>query len=76
MVYILIFSLRSYYSVFNIQRLSWAELRQKASLLPGVHLVFFALNVVEFLGFVFTFRPFLALPQDEVLDSKNDPENN
>ncbi|KAL6534704.1 hypothetical protein OROGR_013379 [Orobanche gracilis] len=48
--------------------LSWAQLRQNADFLPGVHLVFFALNVVEFIGFIFTFRPFLALPQDEVSD--------
>ncbi|KAL6540751.1 hypothetical protein OROMI_024634 [Orobanche minor] len=48
--------------------LSWAQLRQNAGFLPGVHLVFFALNVVEFIGFIFTFRPFLALPQDEVSD--------
>ncbi|KAK6127134.1 hypothetical protein DH2020_039125 [Rehmannia glutinosa] len=44
--------------------LSWAQLRQNADFLPGVHMVFFMLNVVEFVGLIFTFRPFLALPQD------------
>lgn len=45
--------------------LSYAESRLDADFLPGVHLVFFMLNVVEFVGLVATFRPFLALPEDD-----------
>ncbi|GFQ03108.1 protein zinc induced facilitator-like 1 [Phtheirospermum japonicum] len=41
----------------------------------GVHLVFFALNVVEFIGLVSTFRPFMALPQDVVSDFATDLES-
>ncbi|RLM60183.1 hypothetical protein C2845_PM14G01370 [Panicum miliaceum] len=39
---------------------SWAQKRQKASFLPGDHLVFFMLNVVTVIGIVFTFRPFFV----------------
>ncbi|KAF8669787.1 hypothetical protein HU200_050957 [Digitaria exilis] len=39
---------------------SWAQKRQKASFLPGDHLVFFMLNVVTVTGLVFTFRPFFV----------------
>ncbi|KAL7093055.1 hypothetical protein ACP275_11G018900 [Erythranthe tilingii] len=42
--------------------LSWAQSRQENDFLPGVHLVFFTLNIVELVGLVMTFRPFLALP--------------
>ncbi|XP_048326211.2 protein ZINC INDUCED FACILITATOR-LIKE 1-like isoform X2 [Ziziphus jujuba] len=40
--------------------LSWAQKRQHASFLPGDHLVFFILNVIEALGVLMTFKPFLA----------------
>ncbi|OMO60216.1 Major facilitator superfamily [Corchorus olitorius] len=39
---------------------SWAEKRQDASLLPGTQMVFFVLNIVEALGLLMTFKPFLA----------------
>ncbi|KAL0337851.1 UNVERIFIED_CONTAM: protein ZINC INDUCED FACILITATOR-LIKE 1 [Sesamum calycinum] len=55
--------------------LSWAQRRQHAEFLPGVHMVFFMLNVVEFVGLVMTFKPFLALPPDEISDSEPDPES-
>ncbi|XP_068659656.1 protein ZINC INDUCED FACILITATOR-LIKE 1-like [Aristolochia californica] len=42
---------------------AWAQKRQKASFLPGDQMVFFMLNLVEFLGIVCTFKPFLALPK-------------
>ncbi|KAK9690185.1 hypothetical protein RND81_09G109900 [Saponaria officinalis] len=40
--------------------LLWAQSRQHASFLPGSHMVFFMLNVVEFIGLLMTFKPFLA----------------
>ncbi|KAI3472413.1 hypothetical protein Pfo_029534 [Paulownia fortunei] len=55
--------------------LSWAQHHQNTDFLPGVHLVFFMLNVVEFIGLVMTFRPFLALPEDKVSNSVLDPES-
>ncbi|KAI0498227.1 hypothetical protein KFK09_021468 [Dendrobium nobile] len=42
--------------------LSWAQ-KRKASFLPGVKMVFFLLNVGCLLGFLLTFKPFLALPR-------------
>ncbi|GKU91561.1 hypothetical protein SLEP1_g5421 [Rubroshorea leprosula] len=39
---------------------SWAEKRQDASFLPGEQMVFFILNVVEAIGVLMTFKPFLA----------------
>ncbi|KAJ6853987.1 protein ZINC INDUCED FACILITATOR-LIKE 1-like isoform X2 [Iris pallida] len=39
---------------------SWAQRRQYASFLPGDHMVFFILNVVEFVGVLMTFKPFLV----------------
>ncbi|XP_068659655.1 protein ZINC INDUCED FACILITATOR-LIKE 1-like [Aristolochia californica] len=42
---------------------AWAQKRQEVSFLPGDQIVFFVLNLVEFLGVVLTFKPFLALPQ-------------
>lgn len=45
--------------------LSWAEARQNAHFLPGSHMVFFILNLIEFLGFVMLFKPFLAKPAQE-----------
>ncbi|KAL8162034.1 hypothetical protein V2J09_013523 [Rumex salicifolius] len=41
--------------------LSWAQKRRNASFLPGTHMVFFLLNVTQFIGFVLTFKPFLSL---------------
>ncbi|KAG0463835.1 hypothetical protein HPP92_019904 [Vanilla planifolia] len=38
---------------------SWAQKRH-SSFLPGNHMVFFILNVVEFVGLLMTFKPFLA----------------
>ncbi|KAL2465852.1 Protein ZINC INDUCED FACILITATOR-LIKE 1 [Abeliophyllum distichum] len=46
--------------------LSWAQRRQNSIFLPGVHMVFFILNIVEFIGLIMTFKPFLALPEDKV----------
>lgn len=42
---------------------SWAQKRQHAFFFPGDQMVFFLLNVVEFLGLVLTFKPFLAVPE-------------
>lgn len=42
--------------------LSWAQ-KRKASFLPGVHMVFFVLNVGCLLGLLLLFKPFLALPR-------------
>ncbi|XP_042514242.1 protein ZINC INDUCED FACILITATOR-LIKE 1-like isoform X1 [Macadamia integrifolia] len=41
---------------------SWAQNRQDASFLPGDHMVFFILNVIEGIGLLMTFKPFLAQP--------------
>nr|GMD45096.1 protein ZINC INDUCED FACILITATOR-LIKE 1-like [Ipomoea batatas] len=41
---------------------SWSEKRQDASFLPGSQMVFFILNVIEGLGVLLTFRPFLVEP--------------
>ncbi|KAL1082335.1 hypothetical protein V6Z11_D09G126800 [Gossypium hirsutum] len=41
---------------------SWAQERQVASFLPGDQMVFFALIVVQFIGLLLTFKPFLAEP--------------
>ncbi|XP_062182722.1 probable peptide/nitrate transporter At3g43790 [Phragmites australis] len=43
---------------------SWAQKRQDASFLPGDQIIFFILNVVEFIGLILTFKPFLALPEN------------
>nr|GMC81903.1 protein ZINC INDUCED FACILITATOR-LIKE 1-like isoform X1 [Ipomoea batatas] len=45
---------------------SWAQGRQDASFLPGDQMVFFILNVVEVVGLILTFRPFLQLPEDTI----------
>ncbi|XP_062077131.1 probable peptide/nitrate transporter At3g43790 isoform X2 [Humulus lupulus] len=42
---------------------SWAMSRQHASFLPGVHMVFFILNVIEFIALMMTFKPFLDVPK-------------
>eukprot|EP00257_Ricinus_communis_P026760 XP_025014174.1 protein ZINC INDUCED FACILITATOR-LIKE 1 [Ricinus communis] len=39
---------------------SWAQKRRNATFLPSDHLVFFILNVVEAIGVLMTFKPFLA----------------
>ncbi|XWS08131.1 hypothetical protein CRYUN_Cryun41cG0053400 [Craigia yunnanensis] len=39
---------------------SWAEKRQDASFLPGTQMVFFILNMIEAVGVLMTFKPFLA----------------
>ncbi|TXG57792.1 hypothetical protein EZV62_015621 [Acer yangbiense] len=41
---------------------SWAQKRQNASFLPGDQMVFFMLNIIEVIGLLMTFKPFLALP--------------
>ncbi|XP_048326202.2 protein ZINC INDUCED FACILITATOR-LIKE 1-like isoform X2 [Ziziphus jujuba] len=40
--------------------LSWAQRRQDASILPGDQIVFFILNVIEAVGVLMTFKPFLT----------------
>ncbi|XP_062196912.1 protein ZINC INDUCED FACILITATOR-LIKE 1-like [Phragmites australis] len=42
---------------------SWAQKRQHAFFFPGDQMVFFLLNVVELLGLILTFKPFLAVPE-------------
>ncbi|XP_030491860.2 protein ZINC INDUCED FACILITATOR 1 isoform X1 [Cannabis sativa] len=39
---------------------SWSEKRLDVFFLPGTHMVFFFLNVVEAIGVVMTFKPFLT----------------
>ncbi|WVZ54621.1 hypothetical protein U9M48_005389 [Paspalum notatum var. saurae] len=41
---------------------SWAQKRQDAAFLPGDQVVFVVLNLVELLGLISTFEPFLVLP--------------
>lgn len=43
---------------------SWAQTRLHASFLPGSQMVFFVLNVVEVIGVLMTFKPFLAQRRD------------
>ncbi|KAB5519231.1 hypothetical protein DKX38_023550 [Salix brachista] len=45
---------------------SWAQKRQNACFLPGNEMVFFLLNVIEVIGLFLTFKPFLALPDDDI----------
>ncbi|XP_028782397.1 protein ZINC INDUCED FACILITATOR 1-like [Neltuma alba] len=40
--------------------LTWSQKRLDASFLPGSHMVFFVLNLVEVLGLLMMFKPFLA----------------
>ncbi|XP_066336646.1 protein ZINC INDUCED FACILITATOR-LIKE 1-like isoform X1 [Miscanthus floridulus] len=47
---------------------SWAQKRQHAFFFPGDQMVFFLLNIVELVGLLLTFKPFLAVP--EQLDSR------
>ncbi|ONM19943.1 putative peptide/nitrate transporter [Zea mays] len=42
---------------------SWAQKRQHAFFFPGDQMVFFLLNVVELVGLILTFKPFLAVPE-------------
>ncbi|WVZ85309.1 hypothetical protein U9M48_032254 [Paspalum notatum var. saurae] len=42
---------------------SWAQKRQHATFFPGDQMVFFILNVVQCIGLVFTFKPFLAISE-------------
>ncbi|XP_058078198.1 protein ZINC INDUCED FACILITATOR-LIKE 1-like isoform X2 [Magnolia sinica] len=39
---------------------AWSQKRQTASFLPGDQMVFFMLNVIEFIGIILTFKPFLT----------------
>ncbi|PUZ63371.1 hypothetical protein GQ55_3G062300 [Panicum hallii var. hallii] len=41
---------------------SWAQKRQHAAFFPGDQMVFFILNIVQCIGLVLTFKPFLAVP--------------
>ncbi|KAI3849390.1 hypothetical protein MKX03_002555 [Papaver bracteatum] len=41
---------------------SWGQSRRNASLLPGSNMIFFFLNVIEAVGLLMSFKPFLALP--------------
>lgn len=41
---------------------SWAQKRQDATFLPGDQVVFVVLNLVQLLGLISTFEPFLVLP--------------
>ncbi|GAB4859277.1 Probable peptide/nitrate transporter At3g43790 [Ancistrocladus abbreviatus] len=43
--------------------LSWAQKRQHAAFLPGAQMVFFVLNMVQLIGLLLTFKPFLAQPR-------------
>ncbi|KAK9067466.1 hypothetical protein SSX86_014795 [Deinandra increscens subsp. villosa] len=40
--------------------LSWSLKRKNTTFLPGVHMIFFILNVIEGLGVLLTFKPFLS----------------
>ncbi|OVA13782.1 Major facilitator superfamily [Macleaya cordata] len=42
---------------------SWGQKRRDASFLPGNQMVFFILTVIEVIGLIMTFKPFLAIPQ-------------
>lgn len=44
--------------------LSWSQKRLNAAFLPGPHLIFFILNVIEAIGVVLTFKPFLVPRQN------------
>uniref|UniRef100_A0A0E0R3U7 Major facilitator superfamily (MFS) profile domain-containing protein n=1 Tax=Oryza rufipogon TaxID=4529 RepID=A0A0E0R3U7_ORYRU len=58
-------------SMLNFQfRFSWAQKRQDAFFFPGDQVVFLMLNVVELIGLIFTFEPFMVLPaaSDEIWD--------
>ncbi|EMS51903.1 hypothetical protein CFC21_068820 [Triticum aestivum] len=42
---------------------SWAQKRQHAAFFPGDQMIFLILNIVEVIGLVLTFKPFLAIPK-------------
>ncbi|XP_037429939.1 protein ZINC INDUCED FACILITATOR-LIKE 1-like isoform X2 [Triticum dicoccoides] len=42
---------------------SWAQKRQHAAFFPGDQMIFLILNLVEVIGLVLTFKPFLAVPK-------------
>ncbi|XP_040384806.1 protein ZINC INDUCED FACILITATOR 1 isoform X1 [Oryza brachyantha] len=41
---------------------SWTQKRQNAAFFPGDQMIFFILNLIELVGLVLTFKPFLAIP--------------
>ncbi|BAT89599.1 hypothetical protein VIGAN_06059100 [Vigna angularis var. angularis] len=41
-------------------RLTWSQKRIDSSFLPGTHVVFFVLNIVEAFGLLMMFKPFLG----------------
>ncbi|PRQ55950.1 putative major facilitator superfamily [Rosa chinensis] len=43
---------------------SWAQKRLDASILPGISMVFFILNLVELIAVLMTFKPFLTVRDD------------
>lgn len=47
--------------------LSWSETRLTAHFLPGPQIVFYIMNIVLFIGFLMTFKPFLAKPTHEYI---------
>ncbi|GAB4844010.1 Probable peptide/nitrate transporter At3g43790, variant 2 [Ancistrocladus abbreviatus] len=46
--------------------LSWSQKRRNTEILPGPAMVFFILNVVEVVGFLLTFKPFLVEPEEDL----------
>lgn len=42
---------------------SWAQKRQHAAFFPGDQMIFLILNIVEVIGLVMTFKPFLTVPK-------------
>ncbi|XP_058766676.1 protein ZINC INDUCED FACILITATOR-LIKE 1-like isoform X2 [Vicia villosa] len=48
--------------------LTWSQKRSDASFLPGTHMVFFFLNVVEGIGILMMFKPFLGEKKKTVSD--------
>ncbi|WVZ00196.1 hypothetical protein V8G54_026265 [Vigna mungo] len=48
--------------------LSWSQKHVNSSFLPGTHIVFLALNVVEGLGILLMFKPFLSVKNETPLE--------
>ncbi|XP_030509357.2 protein ZINC INDUCED FACILITATOR-LIKE 1-like isoform X2 [Cannabis sativa] len=46
---------------------AWVQNHQNALFLPGDHMVFFILNIIEFIALIMTFKPFLALTNNDVI---------
>ncbi|KAG6642738.1 hypothetical protein CIPAW_09G161400 [Carya illinoinensis] len=44
---------------------SWAQKRQNVFFLQGSHMVFFILNIIEVIGLLMTFKPFLVEPAND-----------